>query len=165
MRKKSKAVQEVSYSCQSSSSEVRRYPARSNASQSYFDKLNDPRWQRKRLKIMERDDFKCTQCGDATTKLNVHHEYYISLRDPWSYPDAALVTLCEPCHKLERSFDAAFTPNDYREWELILTALRRCKNHFDFSVEFLEFQRVSGKEGHEVADMVIRFLKEKRDNL
>jgi len=31
--------------------------------------------------------------------LNVHHNYYIRGKKPWEYPDDALVTLCEDCHK------------------------------------------------------------------
>ena len=31
--------------------------------------------------------------------LNVHHSYYIRGKKPWEYPDDALVTLCEDCHK------------------------------------------------------------------
>lgn len=31
--------------------------------------------------------------------LNVHHNYYTRGKKPWEYPDDALVTLCEDCHK------------------------------------------------------------------
>ena len=31
--------------------------------------------------------------------LNIHHNYYIHGRKPWEYPNDALVTLCEICHK------------------------------------------------------------------
>ena len=31
--------------------------------------------------------------------LNVHHRYYVKDKLPWEYPDEALVTLCEDCHK------------------------------------------------------------------
>ncbi len=31
--------------------------------------------------------------------LNVHHNYYIQGKKPWDYPNSALVTLCEDCHK------------------------------------------------------------------
>jgi len=30
---------------------------------SYADKLKDPRWQRKRLEILQREDFNCEACG------------------------------------------------------------------------------------------------------
>jgi hypothetical protein len=65
---------------------------------SYSEKLKDPRWQRKRLEIMQRDEFRCVQCKDAESTLNVHHVYYRRGRDPWDYPNYLLVTLCEDCH-------------------------------------------------------------------
>jgi hypothetical protein len=67
----------------------------------YCEKLRDPRWQRRRLEVMNRDDFTCQRCGDDTSTLNVHHRAYAGRRDPWDYPLTALVTLCEDCHKDE----------------------------------------------------------------
>jgi 5-methylcytosine-specific restriction endonuclease McrA len=64
----------------------------------YAEKLKDPRWQRKRLEIMERDGFSCLHCGEHEKTLHVHHSYYVSGREPWDYPGFALLTLCEPCH-------------------------------------------------------------------
>lgn len=66
----------------------------------YYEKLKDPRWQRKRLKIMERDGFECDCCGDGENTLNVHHWYYLPDTEPWEYPDDALVTLCRECHEM-----------------------------------------------------------------
>jgi hypothetical protein len=65
----------------------------------YSEKLKDPRWQRKRLEIMERDTFTCVICGDDKSTLNVHHTYYGKGKLPWDYDIKHLITLCEPCHK------------------------------------------------------------------
>jgi hypothetical protein len=39
-------------------------------------------------------------------QLHVHHKYYVQNKNPWEYPDEALVTLCASCHfelhKVER---------------------------------------------------------------
>lgn len=64
----------------------------------YWEKLKDPRWQKKRLEIMSRDEFCCQSCGDSENPLSVHHRYYVSGREPWEYPGFALRTLCESCH-------------------------------------------------------------------
>jgi len=64
----------------------------------YAEKLKDPRWQRRRLEIMQRDDYMCCNCGATEKTLNVDHKIYIKGRDPWDYPDEDLQTLCEDCH-------------------------------------------------------------------
>lgn len=66
---------------------------------SYYELLRDPQWQRKRLEILERDEWSCLHCGDVDKPLNVHHRYYQGKKKPWEYEDESLVTLCEECHK------------------------------------------------------------------
>ena len=70
-----------------------------NVLTTYSDKLKDPRWQRKRLEILQRDEWACRSCGDKTNTLHVHHRWYVSGREPWEYPDVALLSLCQDCHK------------------------------------------------------------------
>ncbi len=67
----------------------------------YAEKLRDPRWQKKRLEILERDEWTCQLCGDKETTLVVHHRWYRKGKDPWDYPDNCLATLCESCHEQE----------------------------------------------------------------
>jgi hypothetical protein len=65
----------------------------------YTEKLKDPRWQKKRLQIMERDNFTCQKCESTTETLNVHHRHYRKGADPWDYEDWVFQTLCQPCHE------------------------------------------------------------------
>ena len=67
----------------------------------YKEKFLDPRWQKKRLEILARDEFCCQMCFDPESTLHVHHRYYETAKDPWDYPDNALVTLCDECHECE----------------------------------------------------------------
>ena len=67
----------------------------------YMEKLKDPRWQKKRLKVMERDEWECRSCESTEKTLHVHHTYYEDGKDPWDYPASSLVTLCESCHEEE----------------------------------------------------------------
>ncbi|MEM1337294.1 MAG: HNH endonuclease [Bacteroidota bacterium] len=62
----------------------------------YSKKLKDPRWQKKRLKILERDNWTCQHCGDTETELQVHHWKYNG--EPWEANDSDLATLCKDCH-------------------------------------------------------------------
>lgn len=74
---------------------------------SYEKKLKLPQWQRRRLEIMKRDEFKCVECGTDEKELQVHHEKYIKGNEPWEYPDELLVTLCRDCHKAKHTPEPA----------------------------------------------------------
>jgi hypothetical protein len=64
----------------------------------YSEKLRLPAWQKKRLKILERDRWTCLCCLDQNTNLQVHHEHYKGFANPEDAPDNTLGTLCEHCH-------------------------------------------------------------------
>jgi len=65
-------------------------------------KYKDPRWQKKRLEILERDSFQCQCCRSKEYTLHIHHlEYGPYDDDPWDVPSEWLTTLCEGCHKDE----------------------------------------------------------------
>ena len=65
----------------------------------YSDKLKDPRWQKKRLEILQRDNFKCRSCTDDLSTLHVHHLIYDNDLLPWEYEDDKLIPLCDKCHE------------------------------------------------------------------
>ncbi len=67
----------------------------------YYEKLKDPRWQKKRLEIFKRDEWACRYCFDSESMLVVHHTFYKRDCDPWDYPDDSLITLCKVCHEGE----------------------------------------------------------------
>ncbi len=73
----------------------------------YSKLLLDPRWQKKRLEVLERDGFTCS-CGNGLedkVPLHVHHKKYIYGRFPWDYPMDNFETLCEKCHKSEHKIE------------------------------------------------------------
>lgn len=63
----------------------------------YLQKLQDPRWQKKRLEILKRDSFKCRDCGSEEKTLHVHHSLY-QKGDPWETHENFLRTCCADCH-------------------------------------------------------------------
>lgn len=76
------------------------------AKQTEFQRqLSDPRWQKKRLQILERDEWTCQTCGDTEATLTVHHKSYRYIdgkfADVWDYDDRHLITLCQECHSDE----------------------------------------------------------------
>jgi 5-methylcytosine-specific restriction endonuclease McrA len=46
----------------------------------YKEQLLDPRWQRRRLEILQRDEFTCQKCLSKDKTLHVHHIDYIKGR-------------------------------------------------------------------------------------
>ena len=67
----------------------------------YSEYLKNPKWQKKRLEILSRDNFSCVVCGkgiETDTALHVHHLSYMKGRMPWEYDNSNFVTLCEHCH-------------------------------------------------------------------
>ena len=117
----------------------------------FWKKYRDPRWQRRRLEIMQTADFACQHCGDKSETLNVHHKAYTKGADPWDYADLELMCLCETCHeewhKAKNNFQIALqwlSLDDYREvvGYAIGIALRSCGPG-----ERIYFRHQSGIEG------------------
>lgn len=65
----------------------------------YAELLRDPRWQRMRLEVLNRDHWACRRCDDPFTTLHVHHTFYERGRMPWEYHPDSLLTLCKTCHE------------------------------------------------------------------
>lgn len=75
-------------------------------SKTYAEKLKDPRWQKKRLEIFERDGWACKKCSDKKATLHVHHITYHNNISPWEYQNDDLDTLCEQCHSVVSSLQS-----------------------------------------------------------
>lgn len=84
----------------------------------YKEKLLDPRWQKKRLEVLNRDGFSCRFCSDTKTTLHVHHKVYEKGKEPWDIDSKLLITLCKDCHEQEEK-----NLKDYSE--IFLDSFRR----------------------------------------
>ena len=89
----------------------------------------DPKWQKKRLEILERDGWRCRICKSDIYTLNVHHLYYKKDKKPWEYPKTSLITLCESCHEEEHG-------NRKDEEDDLLFTLKE-EGFTSFDIEFL----------------------------
>lgn len=93
----------------------------------YAEKLKDPRWQKKRLEILQRDKFECRFCSASDKELHVHHAFYMRGRQPWEYENTDLSTLCLDCHeeleKLKRTIGYQTSWPDYYAAYLDLSEL------------------------------------------
>ena len=122
----------------------------------YKSQYLHPKWQKKRLKILNRDDFKCCRCKSEEKTLHVHHKYYINDgRKVWEYPNEALITLCEGCHETEH----INMESDFERY-LLLRAFDMiglpCFEHVDVSMKcYTEYVTaiIAGMSGYAVPQM------------
>jgi hypothetical protein len=64
----------------------------------YKERLRDPRWQRRRLELLEKAEWACEECGATERTLEVHHTWYRKNALPWEHSDSELRVLCDQCH-------------------------------------------------------------------
>lgn len=83
----------------------------------FKEQWKDPRWQKKRLEVLDAAGWACNNCGDTGTTLNVHHKRYLKGRSVWDYDNDLLEVLCEPCHEEHHEADRRIT-------ELLLVSYR-----------------------------------------
>jgi len=67
----------------------------------YNQKMQDPRWQRCRLTVLNEYCWTCINCGDKEKTLHVHHKKYRYGADPWDYKLSEFAVLCDDCHTEE----------------------------------------------------------------
>jgi hypothetical protein len=67
----------------------------------YSQMLLDPRWQRRRLEVFQRDGWRCRHCNAESRQLHAHHIAYLRGLAPWDYDGRWLVSLCDRCHEAE----------------------------------------------------------------
>jgi len=74
------------------------------AEEKYLSKVRGTGWRLIRLKVLDRDKYKCQNCGeDKRTKLIVHHIDWQGKRRgvpsaKWNNRMSNLITLCHKCH-------------------------------------------------------------------
>lgn len=93
----------------------------------YSEKLKDPRWQKLRLKVFNRDKWTCQICKTKDRTLHVHHTIY--KKEPWDAPIQSLVTLCEDCHEREKE--------SYKESENSLLELLKAHSFLSADIDDL----------------------------
>lgn len=105
----------------------------------YSQKLTSPKWQKKRLEIMQRDEFKCCYCSDSETELQIHHLKYNG--EPWEAKNEDLITLCKHCHSLisgDKTLDVIRIEKIKVYENVALIVNERYKNEFITSVHAYE---------------------------
>jgi hypothetical protein len=122
----------------------------------YPELLKDPRWQRKRLEIFQRDNFTCQICLAADKTLHVHHIKYVG-RYPWETPDKYLLTLCEFCHGQEEAAKELNLLDLWAEAGFTRLELFDIMISLEFTLE-VRLPPTKGRQQREAMKNLIRFL-------
>jgi len=113
----------------------------------YAKLLKHPKWQRKRLEIMQRDGFKCCLCGDEETTLNIHHKEYVNGKKPWEYENEMLITVCEDCHAVIELFKKS-------DRDVLCSKVLKIKNVKNYSqiYHFVELEEDQNRPGFMIVE-------------
>lgn len=71
----------------------------------YAQQIKHPMWQKKRLEVLEANNFECEDCGAKEEELHVHHPFYRRGAMIWQYEASELQCLCHKCHKDAHALD------------------------------------------------------------
>lgn len=141
--------------------------SKSAAMLSYAEKLQHPLWQRTRLRVLERANYTCEQCGDTETQVHVHHMFYLWGAEPWDYPDYAFKCLCRNCHN-EVTAEKDMVKQDMRALTAMIkaTGITPCHIndiaiHLHDAYEARVFDSGSGERLHRA---ILDFVIEERKN-
>jgi len=101
----------------------------------YLDQLKSPKWQKKRLEILSRDNWTCKKCGDKDTELHVHHLKYSG--KPYESNNDDLITLCKHCHLL-------FTETESLDINLFKSVCKEIESQFYVNMCFIYNGEMTG---------------------
>jgi len=128
---------------------------------SYSSKLRYPRWQKKRLEILEAAGWKCQRCKCETKELQCHHLIYRKGVNPWDYFEGEIVALCNDCHKIVTDLKSRFE-------EELLSNMMTCgdfSSDYEFFIGFMiggtgQIQYEKGKKAFNYGVMISRMTAE-----
>lgn len=109
MKKKNECSNAALYVCTFAISTIKqrtnKMRTEQNSSTKYAELLRTTQWLERRKLILQRDKYRCCNCG-SSYGLEVHHRQYQLTKKtgvflkPWKYEDINLVTLCSRCHQI-----------------------------------------------------------------
>lgn len=91
----------------------------------YSDQLKSPKWQKKRLDILNLRGFKCEKCNCEENQLHVHHRFYLKNRKAWEYDNDVFQVLCYICHENEHKKEE---PKKFDLYDYIYEQLNNIKD-------------------------------------
>lgn len=85
-----------------------------------------PRWKTLRMAVLERDGFRCRECG-APGRLEVDHVKPVRTHPDLAYDPANLQALCPSCHTRKTRIECGHPEPDERRqaWRSLVDDLHR----------------------------------------
>lgn len=76
----------------------------------YAQRLKDPRWQKKRLELLNKAHWTCEECKavEPADGLQIYHVFYMLGKLPWEHDDRIMMVLCDGCHKRRQKVEQEF---------------------------------------------------------
>lgn len=135
----------------------------------YSELLKSPLWKAKRKEILERDGYKCCQCGN-TKYLQVHHKYYKYGLKPWEYDNACYITLCKTCHyKIHKEKELAEMPvlaRDLYRALLLIANTNKVKIDYTKIYAALGYSKSISAIDYAISYLIEKgFIKKKKDTI
>lgn len=119
----------------------------------YKDKLLDPRWQKKRLEVLQRDEWRCQACLNDEDTLHIHHMFYPKGKEPWEIDSRFLVTLCSDCHDI-----AGISPVTDSEYPYSIDTMFLCQE-IDYLEAMLSLEiKEMGRSPRELFQILIKAI-------
>lgn len=76
--------------------------------------LQRKEWQAVRHAVLERDSWKCTECGDRR-RLEVHHTMRVADFPEHAFNPDLCKVLCAPCHTIQTNLELGNKPDPKRQ--------------------------------------------------
>ena len=105
----------------------------------YAEKLQDVRWQKKRLHLLELAGWKCqaNSCSNSNDQamLEIHHKLYLRKTMLWDYPDWCFEVLCRQCHEFRQGCMERAHACLAKNWNLMLACSQLSLHEEEFQSE------------------------------
>ena len=98
----------------------------------YQEQIKSPKWQKKRLEILDLRGFKCEKCSCEEKQLHVHHRFYLKGRKAWEYDNDVFQVLCHSCHENEHKKEDNINFEIEKKWIRFINQFEKNHSeHFD----------------------------------
>lgn len=114
----------------------------------YQEQIKSPKWQKKRLEILNLRGFKCEKCSCEERQLHIHHRFYLKDRKAWEYNNDVFQVLYHSCHENEHLSEHV---NDFDIYKYLILRLNDKDEAFgvaliiDSLIDIIKLKKIKGE--------------------